>query len=610
MQSDEMLAGLLRALAKQSAKTLDRDLVFIKRQTTSFAREHERLFRGGDHRPSGEQPEFREAPDGSGCLYQTNLKEGSSFFVPKSSVSEMGEEERRLAVSSASLDALYRNAVEATPYVVAAYFNTNEPADMNRYYPFIERPWEVYPAELDMGEFNFFYLADAEHNPEREAVWTGVYLDPARRGWMFSCVAPVYAGNSLKGVVGLDVTFSEMVQGIRRLRLEEEDRAPWEETQGMLVAPDGMILAATDLARAAFGLPDLPVHDYSTSPVARERVDPRELRLDGIADAGIRERLHRFLTSEEVFFEMPSVEGPLMLAQSVVRSTGWRLCLMVKRSELLAEFDRLAGRELQLQSELEAKATELAYSRWLFSLASGYLHNVGNAATRLGLPLADLDLMLKRSSQYPEVFEIIGRGGEKAKTTLKDFEEVLVGEVVPTLREAVESIKETQEAIRFSIRHQQASFRSAVRQASEEIDLSALLANMCDLFRRHKAAIEEHIAPKVVVQSFRIPIWQGLDNLIRNAIRASYNASQPIVVSCESTANGAKVVVADKGHGIAPENLSQVMNAGFTTKSQTGTGLGLHSFAVFLSATGGDLRVESDGIGKGATVVAEIHNAE
>lgn len=601
MQSEKMLAGLLRALAEQSAKTLDRDLIFIEWQTTSFACEHERLFLGGDHRLSGEQPEFREAPDGSGCLYQTNLKEGSSFFVPKSSVSEMGEEERRLAVSSASLNALYRNAVESTPHVVAAYFNTNEPADMNRYYPFIERPWEVYPVELDMGEFNFFYLADAKHNPGRKTVWTGVYLDPAGQGWMLSCIAPVYAGSILKGVVGLDVTFSEMVKGIRSLSL------PW--VSSMLIAPDGMVLAATDQARAAFGLPDLPAHDYSSSPVATERVDPRELRLDGIADTVIRDGLQSFLASEEVFFEIPSTEGPLMLAQSVVASTGWRLCLVVKRSEFLAEFDRLAGRESQLQSELEAKATELAYSRWLFTLSSGYLHNVGNAATRLGLPLRDLDWMLRYSSQYPEVFEVIGKGGEKAKETLKRFEEVLVGEVVPTLRQAVDSIKETQEAIRFSIRHQQASFRSAVRQASEEIDLSALLANMCDLFRKHNAAIEEHIAPKVTVQSFRIPIWQGLDNLIRNAIRAS-TASQPITVSCEPTENGAKVVVVDKGQGIAPENLSKVTSAGFTTRSRTGTGLGLHSFAVFLSATEGDLRVESDGIGKGATVVAEIHNAE
>lgn len=600
MQSEKMLAGLLRALAEQSAATLDRDLVFIEEQTTSFAREHERLCGGSVQLGAGAQPEFGEAPDGSGCLYQKNLKDGSSFFVPKKSVARMGKDEWRLAIDSAALSPLYRNAVEATPYVVAAYLNTDDPAAMNRYYPFIEKPWEVYPSEVNMKEFNFFYLADKEHNPERKTVWTGVYLDPAGQGWMLSCIAPVYHGGALKGVVGLDVTFPEMVGGIRNLSLPRGASC-------LLVAPDGMILSATEEARKLTGLPDLPEYTYA-SPVMEERTNPEELKLGSIADKELREELQSFLVSDEGARKVEVRAGSFLLAQAEVVSTGWRLCLLVGRAEWLAEFDRLT-REDELQSELDARETELAYSRWLFSLSSGYLHNVGNAATRLGLPLRDLDWMLKYSSQYPEVFEVIGKGGEKAAETLKRFEEVLVGEVVPTLRQAVDSIKETQEAIRFSIRHQQASFRSAVRQASEEIDLSALLANMCDLFRKHNAAIEEHIAPKVTVQSFRIPIWQGLDNLIRNAIRAS-GALKPIVVSCESTENGARVVVADKGHGIAPENLSKVMSAGFTTKGRTGTGLGLHSFAVFLSATEGDLRVESDGIDRGATVVAEIHNAE
>ena len=600
MQSEKMLAGLLRALAEQSAATLDRDLVFIEEQTTSFAREHERLCGGSVQLGAGAQPEFGEAPDGSGCLYQKNLKDGSSFFVPKKSVARMGKDEWRLAIDSAALSPLYRNAVEATPYVVAAYLNTDEPAAMNRYYPFIEKPWEVYPSEVNMKEFNFFYLADKEHNPERKTVWTGVYLDPAGQGWMLSCIAPVYHGGALKGVVGLDVTFPEMVGGIRNLSLPRGASC-------LLVAPDGMILSATEEARKLTGLPDLPEYTYA-SPVMEERTNPEELKLGSIADKELREELQSFLVSDEGARKVEVRAGSFLLAQAEVVSTGWRLCLLVGRAEWLAEFDRLT-REDELQSELDARETELAYSRWLFSLASGYLHNVGNAATRLGLPLRDLDWMLKYSSQYPEVFEVIGKGGEKAEETLKRFEQVLVGEVVPTLRQAVDSIKETQQAIRFSIRNQQASFRSAVRQASEEIDLSALLANMCDLFRKHNATIEEQIAPKVTVQSFRIPIWQGLDNLIRNAIRAS-TAVQPIIVSCEPTENGAKVVVADNGHGIAPENLSKVMSAGFTTKSQTGTGLGLHSFAVFLSATGGDLRVESDGIERGTTVVAEIHNAE
>ncbi|MFM7376238.1 MAG: ATP-binding protein [Chthoniobacterales bacterium] len=600
MQSDKILAGLLRALAEQSAKTLDRDLVFIERHTTSFAREHERLFDGGDHRPSGEQPEFREAPDGSGSLYQANGNEGPGFVVFEESVPRMGEEEWRLAVGSASLGSLYRTAVEAVPFVVAAYFNTHKPVDTNRYYPRMERPWEVFPVEVNMSRFNFFYLADARHNPERKTVWTGVYLDPAGQGWMLSCIAPVYCRDTLKGVVGLDVTFPELVKGIRNLSL------PW--VSAMLVAPDGMILAATEEARRMAGLPELPDYSYA-APVNNERIDPEELRLEGIRDANLRKALQVFFASDESFREVRSANGALMLAQSVVPSTGWRLCLLVRRAELLAEFDRLAGRESELQSELEAKDTELAYSRWLFSLASGYLHNVGNAVTGLGSPLIDLKSVLKYSPQYPAIFERIRQGGPGAGATLKRFEEVLVGEIVPTLSGVADSIAEIQEAIRVSIRHQQDGFRSAVRQASEQIDLSGLLENMCELFEKHHPDIARAIAPGVTVRSFRIQLWQGLDNVIRNAIQASAPV-QRIGVSCQPTGHGARVVVTDCGQGVAPGHLDRVMKAGFTTKGHSGNGLGLHSFAVFLSATGGDLRLESEGAGKGTTVTADIRNAD
>jgi signal transduction histidine kinase len=597
MQSEKMLAGLLRTLAEQSAKTLDRELIFIEWQTTSFAREHERLFAGPQVLSAGERPDFREAPDGSGCLYQTNLKDGASFFVPKSSVSRMGDDELRFAEQSASLGPLYRNAVEATPYVVASYFNADQPAAMNRYYPFIEKPWEVYPREVSMREFNFYYLADAVHNPERKTVWTGVYLDPAGQGWMLSCISPVYHGDTLKGVVGLDLTLA----GVRSLSVPGG-------TSCLLVAPDGQILAVTEQARRLTGLRDLPEHDY-TSPVNEEKTDPDELKLDAISDERLRNTLRRFLSSNESFEEAQSVDGPLLLAQSIVSSTGWRFCLLVRRSELLAEFDRLAGRESALQSELDAKDTELAYTRWLFSLASGYLHNVGNAVTGLGLPLIDLKGVMAYSHQYPKIFEMIRNGGAESEKTLRRFEEVLVGEIVPTLGGVADSIAGIQEAIRVSIRHQQDGFRSAVRQASEEIDLSALLESMCELLRKQHADIDLSPGIKVKVRSFRIQLWQGLDNVIRNAIQASA-AHQPIRVSCEKTENGARVVVADKGHGIPPDSLSQVMKAGFTTKGQSGCGLGLHSFAVFLSATGGDLKVQSEGIGRGADVIAEIRNAE
>ena len=97
------------------------------------------------------------------------------------------------------------------------------------------------------------------------------------------------------------------------------------------------------------------------------------------------------------------------------------------------------------------------------------------------------------------------------------------------------------------------------------------------------------------------------DNVIRNAIQASLPAGR-IRVACEAAAGGALVTVTDEGRGIAAGDLPKVTRAGFTTK-ESGHGLGLHSFAVFLSASGGQLNVTSEGPGRGAKVSALIHHA-
>jgi signal transduction histidine kinase len=335
-------------------------------------------------------------------------------------------------------------------------------------------------------------------------------------------------------------------------------------------------------------------------------IDPEELKLGSIADASLRRGLETFLDSEETLGEVEMPGGALLLAQAAVPSTGWRLCVASKRSDLLAEIDRLAGRESELQSELEAKETELAYTRWLFSLASGYLHNVGNAVTRMESPLIDLKNVIKYSGQYPEIFQRIKQGGAAGEAILQRFEQVLLGEIVPSLKNVAGSIADIKEVIRDSISHQQAGFKAAVRQVSEQIDLSALLENLCELLRKEHPALEHEIAPDVRIRGFRIQLWQGLDNVIRNAIQASA-PHEVIRVTCEGTADGAVVTVRDEGRGIAPEDLTQITKAGFTTR-EDGHGLGLHTLAVFLGATGGLLEVDSAGQGCGTMVKVTICN--
>jgi signal transduction histidine kinase len=607
--TERMLKGLLRALAEQPAQGLEENCRAIEKQTESFAQAHVSLFANLGSVTVPEEAKIEEAPNGS--LYQSNLKGGSSLFVPRSSVALMGEEQWEFARKSVQLNDLYRQVVENTPNVVAAYINTDEPVDMNRYYPFIDRPWDVYPADLDMKDFNFFHEADAEHNPGHKTVWTGIYADPAGRGWMLSCIAPVYVGDVLKGVVGLDVTFGEMLDSIVKLSLPGG-------ASSLLVAPTGAILARTDRVRRLLGLGELQPFEY-TGPIASPETDPKVLRLDSVEDEALREGLLAFLDSDDSLREVPSPEGPILVAQAVVPATGWKFWLVVRRSDLLEEVDELAGLESRLQSELNARERELAYINGLYESAAAHLHDIGNAVTILESSLIDLNKLVKSSEQYPEAFRLIRAGGEAGEATLRRFEEVLTGKNVPALKAIANSITRLKQRINDALSRDLAAFKAATKlqkatkfhadglRMSEEIDLPQLLEEVCAGFRKSQVAVEWSAAAPVTVRSHRAMLKGGLDNVIRNAVQASLPGGT-VRVDCAQATDGAIVTVSDQGRGIAAADLRRVGEPGFTTKTD-GHGLGLHYFRKHLELSGGNLEFFSAGRGQGARVTATINHA-
>jgi signal transduction histidine kinase len=607
--TEQMLKGLLRALAEQPAKGLDENFRAIEKQTESFAREHARLFEELDSVAVGVHAEFEKAPNG--CIFQSNLKDGSSFFIPRSSIEQMGEAQWQFARKSVVLNPLYRHVVEDTPNVVAAYLNTNEPADLNRYYPFIERPWEVYPAELDMGEFNFFYEADAEHNPGRGPRWTSIYADPAGKGWMLSCIAPVYVADELRGVVGLDVTVGEMLDSIVRLSL------PWGASS-LLVAPVGTILAATEKARQTLDLGELKPFIYS-APITEEQTDPEVLQLAKVDDAGLREQLTAFLGSDDSLREIDTPGGKVFLAQAGVPTTGWKFWLVVRRADLLEEVDELAGLESRLQSELHARERELSYINGLYESAAAHLHDIGNAVTILQSSLIDLNKLVKSSEQYPEAFRLIRAGGETGEATLRRFEEVLTGKNVPALKAIADSITRLKQRINDALSRDLAAFKAATKlqsatkfqseglRMSEEIDLPQLIEEIAAGFRKSHATVEWSAPGPVTVRSHRAMLKGGLDNVIRNAVQASLPGGG-VRVNCEQTPDGAIVTVTDQGRGIAAADLRRIGDPGFTTKPD-GHGLGLHYFRKHLELSGGKLEFFSAGRGQGARATVTINHA-
>jgi signal transduction histidine kinase len=179
------------------------------------------------------------------------------------------------------------------------------------------------------------------------------------------------------------------------------------------------------------------------------------------------------------------------------------------------------------------------------------------------------------------------------------------------LLEELKSLTCNIEHIKEIVAMQQANaHRSGVLEMAQAADLmeSALKMNEAAYTRHNVKLVREYQdAPPVLVDKHKV--LQILVNLLQNAKRAcSQSAEQHRRVILRIQRNGGnsiRMIVADNGVGIPPENLTRIFAHGFTTQAD-GHGFGLHTGALAAKELGGTLTAHSEGSGKGATFILEL----
>jgi len=402
---------------------------------------------------------------------------------------------------------------------------------------------------------------------------------------------------------------------------------PWGASP-LLVSAAGTVLAATDEARRVLGLAEYQPFIY-TQPIDKDETDPSHLRLSSIKDPAVRSELSGFIRSEQTLVRVASADGEIFVAKAGVPVTGWSFLLVVPREALLGEVDSLERSEVRLQAELRSKEAELAYKIGQYNAARGFMHDLRNAITRLEVPVIRLNRKRSEIEKLSSAaFEGAAGAGVPGQDALRELQVALIGanssgaevppgapaklNLVETLQQAVASIEDVKGLIRHATAYMEEGLIGAVRDVPAEIDLSALLQHLVTEAQLDYPDIAVDVPDSLMVRGTRPIIKAGLDNVIRNAVEASSEpnpAGGAIHVACEKLEDGAVVTVKDNGVGIPAESLPHVTEMGFTTKGEQGHGLGLHFFAVSLSAAGGELTIASQGIGKGASVNMRIKNA-
>jgi signal transduction histidine kinase len=138
-------------------------------------------------------------------------------------------------------------------------------------------------------------------------------------------------------------------------------------------------------------------------------------------------------------------------------------------------------------------------------------------------------------------------------------------------------------------------------------DANALVSDVVALLdpeaRRRKLEIQTSLAFGLPdVAGDRVQLQQALLNLIINAMDAMVETppeSRVLTIRTTSAWSGVEIVVIDRGHGIAAEQLPRLFDSFFTTKSQ-GMGLGLSIARSVIDAHGGGIWAENNPDG-GAT---------
>jgi predicted ATPase/signal transduction histidine kinase len=304
----------------------------------------------------------------------------------------------------------------------------------------------------------------------------------------------------------------------------------------------------------------------------------------------------------------------------VLRLLSSQVAISIENSRLYGHLeDKVRERTTELR-EAQAKLIRFEREATERRMAGGFAHEIRNA-------LAGARLVLEKV-----LGSRTGEGGDSAiAATMKDLgtiyeslEEHLTEEemdpVLESFTRIVESQKSTERALRFVFeasnralnitrRIMEYSMVEEKKSSSGKVDLGALMASAIGVLREEvkgldisiTAAVENHIdiwGDEVQCYS----ILQNLLNNARDAIVEKGSAGLPgrIEVKAEVIDERFVLRVKDSGIGIKEGSQQRIFDAFYSTKPNTGTGLGLATVKKIVDVNGGSITVESEW-GKGTT---------
>ncbi|WP_461209282.1 PAS domain S-box protein [Desulfocurvus sp. DL9XJH121] len=231
------------------------------------------------------------------------------------------------------VDTLLVQAKENSPGARAAWMILAD--TLTRYYPNTHIVDLMPPKwEFDFRDDRCFTMGAPRKNPDGRMVWSEVYQDTVGQGLVTTLVQPVYSENKeFLGVMGIDFSMDAVVRDVFGV----DKSAPSPEGPGyalgtggfsVLVDRDSRVIALPGGKTGLMGL-------HRTGEGALKPGEMLGLSLANSANPSVR-ALARAMARGGRGDMLMDLNGAKYLAvYNVIRSTGWRLCMLMPMSSLL-----------------------------------------------------------------------------------------------------------------------------------------------------------------------------------------------------------------------------------------------------------------------------------
>ncbi len=577
---------------------------------------------------------------------------GAAVFL--SNITSVDEDELSRIASLFTMETMMKNLLLSNPLLVSIYFNAYD--SLNFIYPYFDTSTQ-YPPDMDIPDYNFYYEADATHNPARDTVWTDVYLDPAGHGWMVSSIAPVYQDDFLSGVVGIDVTVDTIANEILQMNI------PWNG-YGVLLSKDGMIMAMPKQGELDFGLDEMTTHTYSEA-IIKDTFKPEKFNINNREDT--KELATAMKNSDKGYLELFFGGRQQVVTWSSIKGADWNLVVFVPHDEIFKISHALTSRmeKIVIYMVIGLIIASMGIFIIIFLSARRY-------SSRISKPLEVMNLMLKKigkgvydqeAMDFPvdelneTGMQIVQMGKElekalnsnsllKSASSLKSefianmsheirtpvnailgFSMILEKQITDLQqKQHIETIKKacnTLLNIINDILDLSKLDAGGVKLHLESVDLESEMNNIEELFRyeqrKKSLKMEVHFDPQLprllVLDGIRIR--QILLNLVGNAFKFTETGSISISAwnlgpGIEPGSVNLKIAVLDTGIGIEENQHKKIFEPFIQTENQNirkygGTGLGLAIVKRFVELMKGTISVQSSP-GRGSTFTIELPN--